>query len=542
MTERTFGSNFKWFVAKVVNRGDGKSGDKDKTESGRVQIRIYGKHDDEKNIPDSALPWALPMMPINAGAGRDGVSGTPAGLLKDSQVVGFYADDDENIPVLMGVLLRSGKDADQSPDGAGEGVTPQNNDAPKGSRTSATEGSDKNDVLPTKNSLVSDVAADAQKHAAIPTMGNLPFDGKSVLDTINKADPSNLSGSIPGALAGMKSMASTLNVASTLMSSFKAIASGKLSLNSLLQAGAAAAGVSNYNVASAAASVSSLAGSAASATAGVVAAAKAKGITDPSELNKLASAAATGAIAGNLIKSAFSGGSPMDGLIGGLGGVSGLTGLMGKATTMLGPISGNFGAASAIAGTLKGMGGSVMSGLKAAPIPIPFGMPKLGIGLNLGSLAGALPGVGGLIPPSSLGNIPLQALNLPSPFALNIPTASLLNSTISIPTSLSPLAIAAIASKNPAVSIAASVLISPVQTRSTSYTSYSSEVIPNVEFISPTYYSGGGLNNSSITVLIPEGLTSYSIKRTLDKNPGMNYDVHGAVFRVNKTTRTVRKK
>jgi hypothetical protein len=544
VTERTFGSNFKWFVAKVVNRGDGKSGEKDKTESGRVQIRIYGKHDDEKNIPDSTLPWAVPMMPINAGAGRGGVSGTPAGLLKDSQVVGFYADEDENIPIIMGVLLRSGKDADQSPDGAGEGVTSENNDAPKGSRTSATQGSDKNDVLPTNNSLVSDVSSVNQLHNSIPTMGNLPFDGKSVLDTINKADPTNLSGSIPGALAGMKSMTGTLNVASSLLSNFSAIASGKLNLNSLLQLGAAAAGLKTYNIASAAANVAKLGTSSLALTAAAGSAFKATGITNPLQIASSVANLTTGNIAKSLVGAAFGGGNPMEAIIGGLGGVSGLTSLAGKATTMLGPISGNFGAASAIAGTLKGAGGSVMSGLKSAPIPIPFGVPKLQLPtMNLGNIAGVLPSIGvGSIAAAALQNTPLQSLGFPSPFGLNIPTASLLNSTISIPSSLSPLAIAAVASKNPAVSIAASTLLSPAISQSTSYTAYNSQVIPNVEFISPTYYSSSGLNNSSITVSIPEGLTSYSIQRTLNKNPGVNYDVHGSVFKVNKTTRTVRKK
>ena len=45
MTERALGSNFKWFVAKVVNRGDGKQGEKEMLvshfEANRVQTRNY---------------------------------------------------------------------------------------------------------------------------------------------------------------------------------------------------------------------------------------------------------------------------------------------------------------------------------------------------------------------------------------------------------------------------------------------------------------------------------------------------------------------
>ena len=114
MTERSLGSHFKWFVAKVVNRGDGKSGKKDTTESGRVQVRIFGKHDDDKNVPDDKLPWAVPLLPIGGplvGAGKEGVGTTPIGLKKDTIVVGFYADIEESIPIIFGILTRAGKDA-----------------------------------------------------------------------------------------------------------------------------------------------------------------------------------------------------------------------------------------------------------------------------------------------------------------------------------------------------------------------------------------------------------------------------------------------
>jgi hypothetical protein len=102
-----------------------------------------------------------------------------------------------------------------------------------------------------------------------------------------------------------------------------------------------------------------------------------------------------------------------------------------------------------------------------------------------------------------------------------------------------------VTSKNPAVKVIASAAIASEIVQSTSYTSYQSEIIPDVSFTSPTYYSdvsGRGLNNSYISVSIPQGLTSYSIKRTLDKNVGINYNVHGSVFKVNKITKTVRNK
>ena len=540
MTERTFGSNFKWFVAKVVNRGDGNSGEKDKTESGRVQIRIYGKHDDEQNIPDSVLPWAIPMLPVTAGAGRNGVSGTPVGLLKDSQVVGFYADEDENIPIIMGVLIRSGKDSDQSQDAQGENVTPENNDAPKGSRTADTQGSDKNDVLPTNNSLVSDVASKDQLHSTIPTMGNIPYDGSSVLDVMFKADPNNRSGFIPGALNGMKSMTSTLSVATHLLSNFSAIAKGQFSINSLLSLSANAIKLKNYDPTGSVANIANLVAKTASITASVTQIARLKGITDPSKLQSIVSSAVSGVVVASLAESAFSGGNPMESILGGLGGANGLSGMLGRSTTMLGAISGNFGAAAAIAGTLKGSGRNIISGLISAPIPLPFGVKNLGSLSNLGNIAQAISAIPGAISAASLLNSPLSAFGTAFSLSRNIPTFSLFNSTISIPNSVSLLSIGSVISRNPSINIQIGSGLNPTLSRSVSYKSYSSEIINDVVITSPTYYSGGSLNNSSISVNIPEGLTSYSVNRTLNLNPGINYNVHTNVFKVNVNTNTKR--
>ena len=79
MTEASLGSSFSWWVAKVVNV-------KDPDQSGRVQIRIFCKHDDEKNIPDKDLPWAMPLQPVTSAAiGKLGTA--PLGLVKDSKVM-----------------------------------------------------------------------------------------------------------------------------------------------------------------------------------------------------------------------------------------------------------------------------------------------------------------------------------------------------------------------------------------------------------------------------------------------------------------------
>lgn len=111
MTEASLGSSFSWWIAKVVNV-------KDPDQSGRVQIRIFGKHDDSTNIPDKDLPWAMPLQPVTSPAiGKLGTA--PLGLVKDSKVVGFWADSDQQYPIIMGSF---GKAGDPKPGSSSDGA------------------------------------------------------------------------------------------------------------------------------------------------------------------------------------------------------------------------------------------------------------------------------------------------------------------------------------------------------------------------------------------------------------------------------------
>lgn len=92
------------FIAEVRNL-------KDPWESGRVQIRVYGKHDDEENIKDEHLPWAMVLLPItSASTNRIGIS--PTGLLVGSRVMGYYLDEAHQYPVIIGSFPRAGKQKD----------------------------------------------------------------------------------------------------------------------------------------------------------------------------------------------------------------------------------------------------------------------------------------------------------------------------------------------------------------------------------------------------------------------------------------------
>jgi hypothetical protein len=106
MTDRNFGGNLFW-IAEVVNVYD-------PDQSGRVQIRIFGRFDDDQNIPDDDLPWALPLQPITSAAyGKLGTA--PLGLVKGSKVMGLWMDADQQYPIILGSM---GKAGDPMEDGA----------------------------------------------------------------------------------------------------------------------------------------------------------------------------------------------------------------------------------------------------------------------------------------------------------------------------------------------------------------------------------------------------------------------------------------
>jgi len=101
MVERNLGQNMIYWVGEVVDVND-------PHQSGRVKIRVYGRHDDRTNIPDSALPWAQVTQSVTSAAiGRIGTA--PVGLVVGSRVIGFWADSsDLQYPLVIGSLGKAG--------------------------------------------------------------------------------------------------------------------------------------------------------------------------------------------------------------------------------------------------------------------------------------------------------------------------------------------------------------------------------------------------------------------------------------------------
>jgi hypothetical protein len=113
MSERDLGNSLTWWVGEVVNVYD-------PWESGRVQVRVYGRHDDKTNIPDEVLPWAQPMQSSTSAAfGRMGSA--PVGLVKGSRVMGIWMDSDQLYPIILGSMAKAG----DYKSGTTEGGNPQ---------------------------------------------------------------------------------------------------------------------------------------------------------------------------------------------------------------------------------------------------------------------------------------------------------------------------------------------------------------------------------------------------------------------------------
>jgi methyl-accepting chemotaxis protein len=108
------GVHFNWWVGQIADdstwRDNSLPGKHESAEQipgwgRRYKVRIVGLHDQgEKVIPSDQLPWAQVMYPITAGGGQTGSSQTP-NLRQGNFVFGFFLDgQDQQVPVIMGVL------------------------------------------------------------------------------------------------------------------------------------------------------------------------------------------------------------------------------------------------------------------------------------------------------------------------------------------------------------------------------------------------------------------------------------------------------
>lgn len=120
--------NFEWFVGTVVDIVD-------PLKAGRVRVRVPHEHGIEdtaglkKVVATGDLPWATVMMPTTS-ASFDGVGISPTGIFLNSYVIGFYLDQDKNIPMVIGTFHLSARGGDEKSNDVakiarGEGPVPK---------------------------------------------------------------------------------------------------------------------------------------------------------------------------------------------------------------------------------------------------------------------------------------------------------------------------------------------------------------------------------------------------------------------------------
>ena len=91
------GQNFIWFVGVVEDRDDPEK-------MGRLRVRALGHHTADKvKIPTSDLPWAYVLAPSTTPS-MHGLGETPHFIVQGSWVLGFFRDNEQQQPVILGSL------------------------------------------------------------------------------------------------------------------------------------------------------------------------------------------------------------------------------------------------------------------------------------------------------------------------------------------------------------------------------------------------------------------------------------------------------
>lgn len=208
---------------KVINVMDPKK-------QGRIQVRVFGLHDNETLIPDKDLPWVLPSIPINAGASYRGVSASPVGVIPGSIVDGYFADRQRTILIATGTLQSAGRTKSGETIDGSYALDPAYNDV-----TNSARGKDLNAALGLKN-----FPAISQIGAVFPNVsagvGYHPQRTGNILSLLSSIDPKNMSGVLSGSVTNFIKAQAMTQLGSSL-GSLGSITSLVQNLSSL-QAGA----------------------------------------------------------------------------------------------------------------------------------------------------------------------------------------------------------------------------------------------------------------------------------------------------------------
>lgn len=226
----------KYFIAEVRDL-------RDPWETGRVKIRVYGRHDDEQNIKDDHLPWAMPLQPITSAATQK-IGSAPVGMIVGSRVMGYWLDEEEQYPVIVGTFARAGKLKDEKDNTKGyDNIDNKYNDVPshalnpeqqilnpyhKVGKKEADKDKERWDPSPDAQkynkakhksndegdeltSKARETYSDSKELKTIASISKDKANGKGIFDMIKQVDSSNLSGAFGGAPDGIKKLLSLSN-------------------------------------------------------------------------------------------------------------------------------------------------------------------------------------------------------------------------------------------------------------------------------------------------------------------------------------------
>lgn len=128
---------------------------------GRVRVRIFGYHADEKTkVPTDNLPWAHPLQDIT-NASISGIGRSPTGLVCGSHVFGFFRDGpDGQQPVVMFSVGGIPSELADKKKGFNDpsGTYPKEKDVPDTNRLATGDETDKTIVQQKKDDRLKNVA------------------------------------------------------------------------------------------------------------------------------------------------------------------------------------------------------------------------------------------------------------------------------------------------------------------------------------------------------------------------------------------------
>lgn len=224
MTERDFGSRVQTWIGIVVNVMD-------PHQSGRVQVRVFGRHDDVANIPDADLPWAQVLQPITSAA-RGRIGTAPVGLIVGSRVYGNWLDNDHQYPLIMGTVGRAGAPIPGQTEGGAPsvntalgsipGATQNNTSNPYSSLAPsriAIDAIDSNasdiDAIELGNGIViTSAVEEGMQFATLPTTASADANQTDILEILQSIDPSSSLSALPCLQTGATQISLSINLGS----------------------------------------------------------------------------------------------------------------------------------------------------------------------------------------------------------------------------------------------------------------------------------------------------------------------------------------